>query len=392
MASNERENARRERARQKDKKNKRIIWFILILIIVVLAIMRISEIDFKSVKNRYFDENGKFTVSMTTDEDAYPYNLDTSTGVRIKSVNDKLSVLTADSLTILNPSNAEKIYSFDHGYANPMISYAGNYTCLVDQGGTRIRLDTNSDNLYEQSLQRTILTADVAGNGTVIYATKGDSSKSTLVVLNKQLKKLMELNINDGYVVKVAIDSSGKKCAYTTVNSSNAVLKTTIHTIGVGDDKDTATFTYDDSNILDLSYQSSSLYVVCDDMVSVITSQKKEHIVFKNNTISTLLYTYTPSGELILDYSDFAGATENKIAFIKPNGKVKTTIQLDKNIKNLTATQKEITVLFNDKVSTYSITKGEEKSSIPCDDSLRSADTISSKTFVQRGQMLDILE
>lgn len=392
MASNERENARKERARQKDKRNKRIIWIILILIIVVLAIMRISEIDFKSIKNKYVDDNGNFSVSMTTDEDAYPYTLDTSSGVRIKSINDKLSVLTNDSLTILNPSNANKIYSFSHGYANPMISYAGNYTCLVDQGGTRIRLDTNSDNLYEQSLQRTILTADVANNGTVIYATQGEKSKSVLVVVSKQLKKLMELEINDGYVVSVAIDSSGKKCAYATVNSSNAVMKTTVHTINVGDGEDIATFTYDDANVMDMSYQSSSLYVVCDSMISTITSQKKEHIAFKNGTISTQLYTYTPSGELIADYSDFSGASENTISYIKPNGKVKTSIKLDKNLKNISASQKEITALFNDKIVTYSITKGEEKSSVACDDSLRSADTISSKTFVQRGQMLDILE
>lgn len=392
MASNERENARKERARQKDKRNKRIIWFILILVIVVLAVMRVSEIDFKSIRNRYFDDKGKLTVSMTTDEDAYPYALDTSSGVRIKSVNDKLSVLTANSLTILNPSNANKLYSFDHGYANPMISYAGNYTCLVDQGGTRIRLDTNTDNLYEQSLQRTILTADVANNGTVIYATQGEKSKSSLVVLSKQLKKLMELDINDGYVVSVSIDSSGKRCAYATINSVNAVMQTTIHTINVGDDEDTAKFTYDGINVLDLTYQSSSLYVVCDNMVSVITSQKKEHIVFKNGTISTQLYTYTPSGELIIDYSDFSGANENTIAYVKPNAKVKTTINLDKRVKNISASQKEITALFNDKVINYSITKGEEKSSVQCDDSLRSADSISSKTFVQRGQMLDILE
>lgn len=392
MASNERENARKERARQKDKKNKRIIWLVLILIIVILAAMRISEIDFKSVKNRYFDENGKFTVSMTTDEDAYPYQLDTSTGVRIKSINDKLSIMTSNSMTIINPSNANKLYSFDHGYANPMITYAGNYMCIVDQGGTRIRLDTNSDNLYEQSLQKTILTADVANNGTVIYATQSDSAKSNLVVLNKQLKKLMELDINDGYIVSVAIDSSGKKCAYATVNSTNAVMKTTIHTIGVGDDKDSATFTHDSINVLDMTYQSGSLYVVCDNAVYTVTSQKKEHTALKGGTISTQLFTYTPSGELVIDYADFSGANENTISLVKSNGKIKTSIKIDKKLKNISATQKEIVALFNDKVVTYSITKGEEKSSVKCDDSLRSADTISSKTFVQRGQMLDILE
>lgn len=391
MASNERENARRERARQKDKKTKIIVWSILAVIIVVLLAMRVSEIDFKAIKNKYTDQNGKFTLSMTTDADAYPFQLDSSSGVDIKNINDKLSILTSSSLTVINPSNAQRLYSYDHGYANPMISYSGNYICLFDQGGTRLRLDSFSDNLYEQSMQKSILTADVASNGTVIYATQSDNAKSSVFVINKSLKELMTFDVKDGYVVDVAIDSSGKKCAYVTINSENAVLKTTLHTINVGDNKDIKTFTYDNTNILDLRYNSSSLYVVGDNMVSVISSQKKEKVAFKHNSINTLFYTYTKNNELIIDYTDYAGASENTISYVKENGKVKTSIKLDKRIKYLSTSSNEITALFSDKIVTYSLSKGKEKSSIICDDSVNSADTLSSKTFVQIGQQLDVI-
>ncbi len=391
MPSNERENARRERARKKDKKTKIIIWSALGVIIALLLAMRVSEIDFKAIKNKYTDSNGKVSLSMTTDADAYPLQLDSPSGVSIENVNDKLSILTSSSLTIINPSNAERVYSYDHGYANPMISYSGNYICLVDQGGTRLRLDTFSDNKFEQSMPKSILTADVASNGNIIYATQSDNAKSSVFVINQSLKTLMKLDVKDGYVVDVAIDSSGKKCAYVTVNSVNAVLKTTLHTINVGKDKDIATFTYDNTNILDMRYGSSSLYVVGDNMVSVITSQMKEKVTFKSNTINTLYYTYTKNNELIIDYTDYAGANENTIAYVKENGKVKTSIKLDNRVKDISSSSSEITALFSDKIVTYSLSKGKEKSSINCDDSINSADTLSSKTFVQVGQQLDVI-
>lgn len=394
MATNERENARKEKQRNKDRRAKRIAWSVIIVVFVALLVMKICEIDFDAIKNRYTDKDGKFTVSMTTDEDAYPYQLDSSNNVYIHSVNDKLSVLTNSSLNVLNPTNAKALYSFDHGYANPMVCYAQNYICLFDQGGTRLRLDTNNDNLYESTMQKPILTADVAPNGNVIYAIQSDNAKSELVVNTRSLKNLLDIDINDGYVVSVAIDQSGKKCAYATVNSENAVLKTTVHTLNIdsNNNEDIATFVFEGTNILDMKYKSSNLYVIGDNAVSVISSQKSQKQVFKSGTISVINYAYTASDELIVDYTEYDGANENIVAYVRSNGKVKTSIKLDKRIKDVSASSKEIMVLYSDKIETYSITKGVLKSSFACDDSYKSTHPISSKTFVQRGQMLDVLD
>lgn len=392
MATNERENARKERARQKDKKTKRIIWIVLGVIILILAIMRISEIDFKSIKNRYTDQDGKFKISMTTDDKAYPYQLDSSTGVRVFAINNKITAVTDNSLTILNPSNAKPLYSFDHGYANPMVTHAGSYICIADQGGTRLRVDTTNENLYEQTFDNKVLTADIANNGTVIYATKSNKAKSTIFVVNKSLKSLAKMDINDGYVTSVAIDSSGKKCAYTTVNSADAVFTSVVHTFDVGKNKDIATFKYKNSNVLDLHYCSSTLYIVGGDMLSVVTSQKKEKPVLKQGSVYVNNFTYTPSDELIIDYSDYADSTESTLSYVKTNAKQKTAVKIKDKVKNMSATSKEVTVLYNNKVVSYSVTSGKQRSSIPCEDSLRSANAFSSKTFVVRGRMLDVLE
>lgn len=392
MASKQRENARKERQRAKDKKTKKIIWIVLITIIVVLLIMRVCEIDFASIKNRYTDDNGKFTVSMTTDAEAYPHEVDSSNIIDVQPISDKLSILTDSSITIINPTNAETTYTANHGYSNPIMSSAGQYICLIDQGSNRIRLDRITENVYESKTENTVLAADVAKSGTVIYATRSNEQKSTVYVTNSSLKKLAEFNVNSGYVVAVAIDSSGKKCAYATVNSVDTKLVTTVHTFNVGDDREKGSFDYIDSNIMDLHYSdSSSLYYVGTNSVSVITSQKKSKPVFEIGTINTECYNYTKNNELIIDFSEYSQANENSIALVSASGKVRTKFDLKKRVKYISSSSNEICVLMADKVVTYSQTKGEERNSISCDDSVTTANKLSSKVFVTRHQLIDVM-
>lgn len=390
--SNERENKRKEKKRKKEHNIKIAVWVIACLLILAIGVMKACEINVSSIKDRFVDSNGKFTLGMTTDEDAYPYLLDGSKNVNISTVNDKLCVLTENSLTVLNPSNAEKQYSFDHGYANPMISCADKYICTIDQGGTRIHLDNKSGNVYEKTTARPILNADVSNQGDVVYALKKDNLKSGLYVISNSLKFRLKHYVKDGYIVDVAIDKGGNRIAYAVISSENAVLTTTVYTYSINDKKVISSFKYDDSNILDLKYQGSDLYIVADNCVSVVSSGKNKKDVFKAGTIFTNAYTYTSNGELLVDYAEYDGASESTVAYIKANGKVKTSINLDKRVKCISATNKDVYVLFDDKVDSYSITSGKLKKSSGCDDSIKSVHPISSKTFIQKGQTLDVLD
>lgn len=389
MASNQRENKRREKQRKKEEKVKKTVWAVLIVVIVILLGMRIAEIDFADIKNHFTDENGKFTISQSTDTTAYPYNIDSSSDVGVVSVNDKLNIITDTSYTVLNPSNAKVLYTFDHGYANPVLKYAGGYSCLFDQGASRLRLDTNNENIYETNTENSVLTADVAKNGTVIYASATGSSKSTLYVMNKSLEKTMSYTVTDGYVVSVAIDSTGKKYAWAVINSENAQPVTTVYTINAGDEKPIKSFEFKNTYPLDLHYCSSSLYFVGDNCVSVIKSQDKIVNVFKQGSVNTVCYNYNNSGELVYVYSKYSEASNNIAVHVNPSGKFKNTVNLKQKAKYITASSREMCVLFSDKISCYSLNSGELKSTVPCDDTVNSVNKMSSKLFIQKQQIIE---
>lgn len=390
MPTNERQNARKAKMRKSEQKTKRIIWIAIILVAAILIVMKVMELDVNSIKSRITGEEGSISEVLTAE--AYPYSLDSSKNVKVTAQNDKLNILTDVSCTVLNPTDAQVLYTFSHGYANPIMKAAGNYFCTFDQGANRLRLDTLSAAVYETKTENAVLTANVAKNGSVIYAMKSNDSKSTVVVMNSSLKKLAQFEVNDGYVVLTAIDSSGKRFAYATVNTQNAKLVTTVHTFHLGDDAEKAHFDFEGTNLLDLQYCASDLYIVGDDCVATVTAQKKLHEVFKTGEVNTVCFNYTSGGELVYVYSKYSSANENYLAHINTTGKVGVTVELNQKPKYVSSSSNEMTVLLPDKIVTYSITKGEKRAESECDDSLSSVHKLSTKCFVCRHQLIDVVE
>lgn len=387
MPSNERINKRKEKQRKKDKRTKVIIWSILLAILIIMMIMKVCEIDYRSIKDTFSNNTSASSVS-----NIYPYSLDNHSQIDFNIINSKFALMTDSNVEILNIQNAKKLYSFEHGYASPKIEYAGNYLCLYDQGGTRLRLDTLSENLYEKHIEKPIIAACVANNGTVAYSTFNESSKSKLVVMTKSENKKSDIEIKDGFVTAIALNSNASKCAYVTVNSVNGKFTSFLHIMKVGEVEDIAVFEYQNSDILKLAYSSGNrLYVIGNDFLSIVKSDKNEETVFEKGAITALNYSFTKENELILNYNEYSNSQSTKIAYIKPNASIKMTINTDSEPKFISINSNKLTVLYSNKFVIYSLSSGEIKKEIACDSSVESVYSISSKAYIQYGQYLDVI-
>lgn len=385
MPSNERENKRKENQRKKDKKTKNIIYIVLIVILAILLIMKVCEINVSSIKN-IVSSNSVITES-------YPCELSSIQGAKLICLNDKLAVCSDNNVTVLNPSNAKKEYSFDFGYAFPLYKTSGQYLLIYDQSGTRLRVDTISKNIYEKTTPKSIITATIAKNGAVAYATLDNESKSVLYVMNKNEKQLMKLDVIDGYITSIALNDSATKCSYTTVNSKDSSLITTVHTVDVSSQKEYKTFEYKDNAIFDMHYcNTNDFYVIGDKFVSLIKSGKKSVDVIKSGEGSILKFKYTTNNELVLNYSKFENDTNSVVAYISSSGKIKNSYNFKEEVKSISTKNNEITVLLPNKINVYSLTREKQKSSTSCSNSVIEALTLSSKNYVLSGQSVDILE
>lgn len=119
------------------------------MVVAALIVMRVAEIDFSSIGG---------SASSQSQSSGFPYQLASGSNLYFGSVGNDLCLLEDSTYTVLDSSDAEVKYSFEHGYSNPIVKTAGSYSLLYDQGGVSYRLDTNSENVYQEK-RRAVLYA-----------------------------------------------------------------------------------------------------------------------------------------------------------------------------------------------------------------------------------------
>lgn len=389
MAGNQREMERKEKRAKKDKRNKTIIWIVIAVIIVILAVMKICEVNINSVKDRFTDENGNFTITNGTVEDNFPYNLDSSKGVVLKNVNKKIGILTPTSFTVLDSGDGDVQYTFDHGYSNPIMRESGIYVLIYDQGAKSFRLDTTKEAVYETQAKRNIFCADVAKDGSVAYATTSSEKKCDIYVYNHSLKEKLSVSISEGYVVAIAISDNSAKLSYVTVNSENAQLKYTLHTMDIRDGEETASLALPRGNVVDMDYSSGNVYVIGDSYISVVTNQKNLKEVYAQGTINTEAYTFTSSNDLIIAFNGYANSTDNTLARVNSNGRIKAQVDVTGTVKSVSASSSAVSVLTGSEILSYKLYNLNQTESAVCDDSVKSICRMGSDIFIHRQSLLD---
>ena len=378
MEAEDRQALRRERKRQKDKKVRRIVWIVLAVLLAAIVILKLCEVDFGSLSG------GSGTSSVLTGN--FPYALDGSDGVTVHKQGAKLAVLTGGSITVLNPSDGKEEFTAVHGYANPITAASDSYLVTYDQGGSKLRLDYSGENLYEIESKTGLLCADVADDGKVVYAAQSADKRSDVQVITKTRADKMKYSLS--YVTNIAIRDNGSQVAFVAMNSKDARLQPKLYLMRVKDTEPYASFDLPGTQVLDIAYRGSSLYVVGGSFVSVVKGDKLE-TVLKNGEVQTVAYDYSASGDLVVAYSSYSNATQNTVARITAGGKVQKPFTVQGAIKDLSASGSRVAVLFADKIKIYKLSDGSVVHTADCTDAVRSITMMSSNVFVQRQSVIE---
>ncbi len=389
MASNQRENERREKQNQKRRKKQLTIWIIIAVIIAAMAIMKIAEIDFRGL----FDsvKNPSAISDRVSDDRQFPYAISAGENTVLEAMGNKIAILNDSTYTVINASNAKERIKDEHGYANPVLSVSGGYSVMIDQGSDTYRLDSSTENIYENSVKGEILCADVSDTGVVAIAYVSGVHKSTVAVYGKSLNERMSYEASGGYITSVAIDDRSRRVAFTVTSSEGAKIKSTLYTMDIGDNEPTAKFEYLGSSVLNIHFSSNDLYVVGNDFLSVINSMKNEKSVYAKGSINTVAYCYSPSDDLIIAYGEYVGSPSNIISCVKPTGSIRAEANVQAQIKDVAASGNAMTALTGSEIISFKQKNGKESERIPVDDSYVEIEQMSSKIFGIHSSLLEIV-
>lgn len=390
MADYQREMQRREKRERKDKRNKIIIWIIIAAVVLVLAVMKVFEINVNTIKTKLSDNGSNSSASQSVLQSNLPINIDASQNVRLENVNNRLGVITPSSFLLYDGKDYSLDYSFNHGYSAPILASCGIYSLVYDQGGKNFRLDTSSEKVYEEEIDRSILCADVSKNGNVAVASTSKTKLCDITVLNTSLEKKLELSIDDGYIIDIALNSNSGRVACAVIGSHNALPETTV-VIYNHNGKEEARVKLPQGTLADIKFDSGNLWAVGDSYLGVIDNEKYSD-VYKQGTISTQAFSYASSGDLIIAFGDYANSSQSSIAYVKSSGKVKNKFAAEGAVKSLSSNNSMVTVLTTDKVLSYSISSGKLKEASESSDSVNSICRLGSSIFAHKQTVIDLVK
>jgi len=388
MATNQRENERKERKEKKQHKAALIFWCCILVVVIILLVMKLCEIDFVRLKAQL---TGNASVSQSvSDDEKFPFALDGSEDASIYAFDNKIAALSSSTFSVVDSADAELLYTDEHGYSNPIMKINGSYSVLFDQGSNKYRLDTAGGNVYSDTADNTILCADVSASGAVALATTSPDARSEITVFGKSLNEKLRYPVSSGYITDIAVDSGANRIAFAVVSSENAKLQTAVYVMNMNDDVPKSEFVYT-SSVLDIKFSGSRLYIVGTDFVSVISSMKNEESVFEQGSIHVSALAYNSADSLVLSYTEYTGEASDRLAVVQPSGKIKINIETGTSVKDVAASSSAVTVLADGSVISYSLRSGEVLRQLDVDDSYSSVVQLSSKIFAKHRSYIELL-
>ncbi len=342
-------------AKARNRKKAPLSRPMLIVILVFLFIAVYVITDF-SVGGILSEANGKF-MSVLTQSTTESFN--------VKADGDSVSafkpygsgyLLLADTGISFSSADGKELTRQMLTYSNSAIYSSENKIIVFDRGGTSYSIFRNKNLYTQKSTDYPIVDAAVSNRDNYAIAVTNENSECILYGFNGRGDVIYQWNCPDGYISDIAMNHSGSKVAVSVINSVNAVLTSSVYILDFNYDSEYAVFEYEHESVTGLKFLTSR-------RIQVITDKNVYTVKGKNQTVA---YEYG-SADLC-----FTSVSENRYTAVITNahthddtymlnvfgkyGVLRYSVELSGKITGVSAGNKSIAVLYDDKTETYSFT------------------------------------
>lgn len=330
------------------QKNKLLIIFAALFVIALITISIIYAVN----ENAREWINVNILRKEVTEEDVASIVIDTDKSQYIYAYDKYIAILCNGKLEIYN-SFASKITELEIQVSNPMFSANGAYLTVAENGGQRIYLISDTKMQWESKVEGNINKISVSKNGDVSVVTKGTSYKSVIVTFDKGGKELFKTYLASTIAVSTDVSADGKYLAIAEVNTSGAVIESSIKIIEInkaksGDTTNSVVYKYNaDTNkiITEIKYQDKGqLVCIYDDSVHIIYQDADN--VLKEFNSNVQIADINLKGHFVRTEEISAGLFSSKTDVIITNisNGTETTYTLDSAVKKIVSYDQSVAI------------------------------------------------
>lgn len=252
---------------------------------------------------------------------SYPINLDSSQTINVVSRGSHCYVLT-DTYLYAFSSSGKTLFSYPHGFENPVLKTSATRALLFDQNGTKACIFTVNGLKSELDTEKGILTGSISDSGTYALACRSDKYASAVSVYKRSGKRVYEWYSAQNTVNNVAISPDGKKIAVSAFGTQNGQYKSVLSVLNFKSATAEYTQNYDSSLIYSLdNYHRSSFAVISENSIEFIkwSGYKKQQY---QNEYSISMFRPSKSGYVAV-FNRKNDKTDNQLAVFSKSGELK---------------------------------------------------------------------
>lgn len=292
----------------------------------------------------------------------YPAEFENSRIIDVKVKDSYYFVLTSKQVKAYSNSGKE-LFSYTHGYENPVIDISQSRALVFDQGGKSYSIFTLSGLEISLESESSILTADMSDSGVYALVLESEEYVSAVKVYSKKNKSVYEWFSAKDVVNNVAVCYNGNKIAVSTFNAESGSFKSTVSILEYDSPTAIYTKTIDDGLIYDLeSTFRSSLAIVREKEIDVISWSGKREKIHKDDYSVSMLRA---KDGYVAVFNRENDKTDNKIVVLDSSGKVKCEVGFSGIISDIALRGKHIYCISDAKVHILDF-KGEIIRETPC--------------------------
>lgn len=243
----------------KSKKKKLIIFLIIVCLLLILSFFYIFNPSFRNfmtiyIFRRQVSQNNLTTISISEEESSFVYAYDKYITVLNKNVlytyNSAGNIVAQEDITISSP-----IYSSNN-----------RFLAIAEKNGNNIYLVSESNIIWQGSIDGSISKINVNNNGYVSVIVSGTSYTSIVISYDSKGKELFKTYLSNTIAIDTDISNDNKYLSIAEVDYSGSLIKSMVKTISIekatSDPTNSVVYTYtneDNSLITDIKYQNKNL-------------------------------------------------------------------------------------------------------------------------------------
>lgn len=209
---------------RRQKRRERLIKQLLIALFVVLAIVFIY-----ANRDKWFHKlegiGSKYEDVLDSDA-SFPISVSTGVRYEMERCGDSIVVLGNTSFKVYS-KNGKLTANFQHAYTTPVLETSSKRILVYDNGGVKFRVDSETDEIYEKTMDENILLARISNEGYAAVVTTSDMYVCMLYVYDDKGKNIYTRGCTNK-ITDITFKGESEGCYATYVDVSGGVLMTAI--------------------------------------------------------------------------------------------------------------------------------------------------------------------